>query len=196
MPQHISVNVTLVDRNFTHFHPGMPAEQTHLRQGPSRRIVADALALPFARSSFDVVSCALLVHHFQPEQLRAFTAEALRVARVAVLINDLRRNLISLALVYAGFPAFRSRLTRHDAPASVRRAYTMGELKAILKASGGGQVEIARHYLFRMGAIVWKQSDSFQFPVSSFQSQRHVHKSSGNRKRETENRESKDSCTT
>ena len=151
--------------------------------------------MPFASSSFDVVSCALLAHHFQPEQLKAFAAEALRVSRVAVLINDLRRNLLSLALVYAGFPVFRSRLTRHDAPASVRQAYTMAELESILQESDASRVEIARYYLFRMGAIVWK-TVSLQFPVSSFQGQSRVHNVSENWKPETGNSKAKDSCTT
>jgi ubiquinone/menaquinone biosynthesis C-methylase UbiE len=169
-PEGIAVDVTLVDRCPGHFgyrnsglgfqdhqHPPGPSK-SQIRnlnsQVPFRRVAADALALPFADSSFDAVACALFVHHLEPEQFAVFIAEALRVCRLAVLINDLRRSAISLALTRAAMPLFRSRLTRHDAPASVRRAYTLGEMKALLSACH--RVEIRRHYLFRMGAIVWK----------------------------------------
>src|SRR5947199_5866128 len=37
------------------------------------------------------------------------------------LINDLVRSWLHLAFVYTGMPLYRSRLTRHDAPASVRQ---------------------------------------------------------------------------
>jgi len=61
-----------------------------------------------------------------------------------------------LALVYAGLPLFRSRLTHHDAPASVRQAYTTAEIRDLLKRTSAARVEIHRHYLFRMGVMVWK----------------------------------------
>jgi ubiquinone/menaquinone biosynthesis C-methylase UbiE len=153
----IPVEITLVDRNLRHLPAtGGEAGPGKRRRTRHRRIVADALALPFADDSFDLVTCALLAHHLEPEHLRAFAAEALRVSRVALIINDLRRSFLSLALVYAGFPLFRSRLTRHDAPASVHRAYTPAELAPILHQSAPCRVEITRHYLFRVGAIVWK----------------------------------------
>jgi hypothetical protein len=83
-------------------------------------------------------------------------SEGLRVSRTAVLINDLRRSTVSLALTYLGFPLFRSRMTRHDAIASVRRAYTIAELRNILDQVSAHQIEARQHYLFRMGVIIWK----------------------------------------
>jgi len=88
-----------------------------------------------------------------------FVDEGLRVCRVAVLINDLVRKWLHLSLVYAGLPLYRSRLTRHDAPASVRQAYTAEEMKAVLGQTQASRVEIRNHYLFRMGAIAWKAKD-------------------------------------
>jgi hypothetical protein len=82
----------------------------------------------------------------------------LRVARHAFVIHDLVRHPMHLALSYLGFPLYRSRLTRHDAPASVRRAYTEDEVRRILaQVAGPAGMEIERFYLFRMGVIVWKQ---------------------------------------
>ena len=102
------------------------------------------------------MGCGLFAHHLSPDQLKAFVNEALRVSRVAVLINDLVRHPLHAALVYAGYPLYRSRLTRHDAPASVRAAYTPEEMRNLLQRTRAAQVEIRRHYLFRMAVIAWK----------------------------------------
>ena len=90
----IAVEVTLLDRARSHLLPG------------NRSVVADALALPFPDCAFDLVSCNLFAHHLGLEELTRFAREALRVSRRAVLINDLIRHPLHLALVYAGFPAY------------------------------------------------------------------------------------------
>jgi hypothetical protein len=82
--------------------------------------------------------------------------EALRVCRVAVLINDIVRHPLHLALVYAGLPLFRSRITRHDGPVSVHRAYTPQEMRTLLAQSSAERTELYRHHLFRMGVTAWK----------------------------------------
>src|SRR6266496_4019377 len=124
---------------------------SHLLAG-HRALVADALALPFRNDSFDLVGCNLLAHHLQPDELKRFVREAARVSRCAVLINDLIRHPLHLAMVYAGFPLMRSHVSRVDGVASVRRAYIPEEMRHML--SNGVQpeckVEISRHYLFRM----------------------------------------------
>jgi SAM-dependent methyltransferase len=134
--------------------------RTHLLRG-NRAVVADALALPFPDCSFDLVSCSLFAHHLEPAELARFAGEALRVCRRAVLINDLVRHPLHLALLYAGFPLMRSYVSRVDGLASVRQAYVPEEMQRILSsaASPGPRVEISRHFLFRMGVIAWKASD-------------------------------------
>ncbi len=138
------IEVTLMDR--------MTA---HLPRNGTAEVAGDALSLPFLDGSFDLVTCSLLVHHFEREQIVRFINQAVRVARIAVLLNDLRREPIHLALMYAGYPLF-GRLTMHDGLASVRRAYTPRELAAIVRDSNAASVEIENHYLYRMGIIVWK----------------------------------------
>ena len=141
----INLTVTLLDKNSSHLN------------GEFKAVVGDALELPFRDKSFDLVACSTFVHHLEPGEIVRYTNEALRVARVAALINDLRRSSLHLALVYAGLPLFRSRLTWHDAPASVARSYTPEELRSILSKTAAARIEISTHYLFRMGAIVWVQ---------------------------------------
>jgi ubiquinone/menaquinone biosynthesis C-methylase UbiE len=144
----ITIEITLSDR--------MPS---HLLNGNGNRsAVADALALPFADGAFDLVSCSLFTHHLDPAELARFAGEALRVSRIAVLINDLVRHPLHLALVYAGFPLMRSYVSRVDGVASVHRAYLPEEMKKIIADSTqpSRRIEISRHFLFRMGVILWK----------------------------------------
>ena len=91
-----------------------------------------------------------------PAQALVFARETLRVARRAVLISDLIRSRLHLLLGYAGLPLFRSPITWHDAPASIRAAYTRDEVRAMLAGCGAREIEIGAHYLYRMGVILWK----------------------------------------
>ena len=141
----LEVRVTLLDR--------LP---THLPGNGTASVVADALQLPFRDNAFDVVSCSLLAHHFSPRAVQRLAREMLRVCRQAVIINDLIRSRLHLALVYAGLPLFRSRLTWHDAPASVRQAYTIDEMRAILGEIPARRLDVSTHYLYRMGVLLWK----------------------------------------
>jgi ubiquinone/menaquinone biosynthesis C-methylase UbiE len=141
----IALDITLLDRAATHLGNG------------ARAVVGDALALPFEDASFDLVTSELFVHHLAPDQVMQFAREGLRVCRRAFVINDLIRDPLHLALAYAGFPLYRSRLTRNDAPASVRQAYTIKEMQDMLSESGAPRIEITKCFLYRMGVIVWKQ---------------------------------------
>jgi ubiquinone/menaquinone biosynthesis C-methylase UbiE len=142
----ITIDVTLLDRLHSHLLPG------------NSSVVADALTLPFPDAAFDLLSCSLFAHHLEPAELARFANEALRVSRVAVLINDLIRHPLHLALVYAGFPLMRSHVSRVDGVISVRKAYLPEEMRNILSdgARPARRIEISRHYLFRMGIIIWK----------------------------------------
>ena len=140
----IELKPVLLDRSPSHLANGFPG------------IAGDAFRLPFADSSIDCVGCSLFAHHLEPSEIVRFVNEALRVARHAVVINDLRRHPAHLALVYVGMPLYRSRLTRHDAPASVRRAHTVQEMTNYLHLTAAVKVEISSHYLFRLAAIAWK----------------------------------------
>ena len=99
--------------------------------------VADGRALPFADGTFDVVHASLLLHHLEPRDAVAFLREARRVARRGVIVNDVIRARrywwLARALVVL---TTRNPITRHDAPLSIRRAYTRMELRALLASAG------------------------------------------------------------
>jgi len=141
------LHVTLLDRI-----------SSHLPGNGETSVCGDALHLPFRENAFDVVSCSLFAHHLEPDSLRVFAREGLRVCRRALLINDLIRSRLHLWLVYAALPLFRSRITWHDAPASVQNAYTVQEIQRLLEGLPARRITISRHYLYRMGVLVWKDS--------------------------------------
>jgi len=148
----IALDVTLLDRALSHLPPRHHA------------VVADALAMPFGDGAFDLVSCSLFAHHLDAAQLAAFVREALRVSRRAVLINDLVRHPLHLALAFAGYPLMRSRVAWLDGLTSVRRAYIPDEIRGVVSSAfpaGTAPTEVSRHYLFRMGMIVWKPGLNF-----------------------------------
>ena len=99
--------------------------------------VGDGLALPFADRSFDVVHCSLVAHHLEPHAVRTLLAEMCRVALRGVVVNDLVRGRAAwIGAWMLSHTLTRNPLTRHDAPLSVRRAYTVAELTALLAAAG------------------------------------------------------------
>ena len=103
--------------------------------------VADARCLPFDDGAFDVATCSLFLHHLEPDEATATLKEMRRVARRGVIVNDLVRSWVG----YVGslvVPRMMSRnpLFRHDAPLSVRRAYTKDELATLADQAGLGRV--------------------------------------------------------
>ena len=81
----------------------------------------------------------------------ALLRELRRVARIAPVVGDLDRSPLALAAtaLYARRVA-RSRLTRHDAPLSVRRAYTPAEALRLARAAGWRAPRVRREPFFRM----------------------------------------------
>ena len=107
--------------------------------------------LPFDDSAFDVVTCTLALHHFEPPAARALLAELRRVARRTPIVGDLVRSALAFAgtWLYAHVVS-RNRLTHHDAPLSVRRAYTAAEALALANEAGWRAPIVRREAFFRM----------------------------------------------
>ncbi|HEX2122010.1 MAG TPA: hypothetical protein VHL59_10250, partial [Thermoanaerobaculia bacterium] len=96
-------------------------------------------------------------HHFSPDENKIMLAEALRVARKGVSVNDTRRHYVPLLFVLL-LSALRlfGRITRFDAPASVRQAYTIPETREIVRRVPAKRSEIVRLWPFRLGILLWK----------------------------------------
>jgi ubiquinone/menaquinone biosynthesis C-methylase UbiE len=142
------MSITFFDQNENHLPQIDSANpDLHLATG-------DALHLPFADNSFDIVSCSLFLHHLEPDQARQFAEQSLRVSRHAVIINDLVRSQLHYSLLHLWRPFFRARTAYLDGLTSVHRAYMPAEIDAMFRDIA--RTEITRHFFYRMGIILWK----------------------------------------
>ncbi|HSK20015.1 MAG TPA: methyltransferase domain-containing protein [Longimicrobiales bacterium] len=142
----------------TDIHPQMrdiAAQRT--RAVDSIRVgAANALQLPYDTASFDFVLLSLTLHHFErDDQIRALR-EAARCARRAVVVNELERCLPNLAGAWllARTRWRGNRLTRHDGPLSVMRAFTKTELADLAGAAGLKVGWVQRHFFHRLIMVV------------------------------------------
>lgn len=121
------------------------------------RVVGDARHLPFRDGSVDAVTSSHFFHHFSPGENESILAEALRVARRGVAVTDTRRHYAPLLFVL-GLAAFRlvGRITRFDAPASVRQGYTLREARAIAGNVPAARRAVVRKWPYRFGILLWK----------------------------------------
>ena len=107
---------------------------------------ADATALPFGVATVDVVHSSLTLHHLEPEAAVTALAAMDAVARGRVVINDLARSRLALALVWLATRALAMHpVSRHDGPLSVRRAYSPAELADLFRKAGRPDVSVRRY---------------------------------------------------
>ena len=93
-------------------------------------VCADALRLPFADNSVDIVMCSQVLHHFVGAEAAQLLREMDRVARVRVIVSDLRRSWVAaVGLWLASFPLRFHAVSRHDGVVSVMRGFTPHELE-------------------------------------------------------------------
>ncbi len=136
-------------------HPGID------RTTGLRLEVADGAALPFSDGQFDVVHASMVLHHLEPGEAVAMLRELRRVARRAIVINDLQRARIHwLGAWLMGHLLTRNAYTRNDAPLSVRRAYTAREMSRLLVEAGLRPRSIERGFLGHRWAILAEVPDA------------------------------------
>jgi 2-polyprenyl-3-methyl-5-hydroxy-6-metoxy-1,4-benzoquinol methylase len=100
-------------------------------------MTVDALASGFPDRSFDVVHAALFLHHLDQEESVELLREMRRIARQAVVINDLHRHPVAyFALRLVGKLLPVSEMFRHDGPVSVLKGFNRSELTGLARAAG------------------------------------------------------------
>jgi ubiquinone/menaquinone biosynthesis C-methylase UbiE len=116
-------------------------------------IVCDACAPPFADKEFDVALCSLALHHLDSKQAQAALGQMRRLSQLGFIVNDVYRAqgawLIAWLLTHL---TTNNRLTRHDGPASVLRAFTPREVQR-LASRAGVPVKLHTHPFWRMAAV-------------------------------------------
>ena len=115
---------------------------------------ADSLKLPFLDRSFDFVTASLFLHHFREEDVVRLLADFGRIARRAVIVNDLVRNLVPYYFTRIAGPILAaSFLTRNDAPVSVLRGFTVDEMKDLARRAGLKHLEVKRVFPYRLSLV-------------------------------------------
>jgi SAM-dependent methyltransferase len=116
-------------------------------------LACDAVSTPFPDDSFDVVVCSLALHHLDLASAHKALREMERLSRVGFIVNDIYRSqgawLMAWVLTHL---TTTNRLTRHDGPASVYRAFTPKELAGIAD-NVHIPVKIHTHPFWRMAAV-------------------------------------------
>jgi SAM-dependent methyltransferase len=138
----INAEIVAVAREQTAGVPGMLVERQ------------DALALPYAPGSFDIALCTLALHHFEPEAAVALLRGMARVGRHVMVFDVVRSRLAYVGATVLTQIAGMDGMTRHDAPASVRRAYSAAELRELAARAGlaGARVWVGVPYRLALEA--------------------------------------------
>lgn len=139
LPRRLARDLPHAEITATDSHPDVLriAERNLRRTSNVTTMQADARALPMEAGSFEVAHASLLAHHLEPDEVIAALAEMRRVATQGVVVNDLRRGRVAMAVSTLTVLALsRGRYTRNDGPMSARRAYTIPELDGLAARAG------------------------------------------------------------
>jgi SAM-dependent methyltransferase len=140
------------------------ARASHARVGHA--VLGDGFALPFADASIDVVTCSQVLHHFPEADATRLLRELSRVARVRVIVGDLRRSWLAAAGFWlASWPLAFHPMTRHDGVVSVLRGFTATELDALARAAGVAAPEVRHRLGWRLVAS-WTPAHATAAPAA------------------------------
>jgi ubiquinone/menaquinone biosynthesis C-methylase UbiE len=133
--------------------------------GQVRFVVCDAAGIPFANRQFDIALMSLGLHHMNPLEAREIVREMARVSRLGFIINDVHRAQGAWIMAWLLTRlTTTNRLTRHDGPVSVLRAYTPDEVRRMsaeldLPLSLKGTLTVHTHPFWRMAAV-WRKEQA------------------------------------
>lgn len=114
-------------------------------------VCGDALSLPFPDRSFDVVLGSQILHHFDDASAVTFLSELNRVARVRVVVSELRRSWLAVVGLWLGSYLLRFHpVSRHDGIVSIRRGFTCPELEDLVQRAVGRTPKVTMRPLFRV----------------------------------------------
>lgn len=118
----------------------------NLLLAPDPKIAADAFALPFAESAFDLVTASLFLHHFNETNIVKLLREMKRVAARHILVMDLERHRLAYHFLPSTAWMFGwHRVTLHDGPVSVQAGFRAAELVSLAREAGLAGAHVRRH---------------------------------------------------
>jgi 2-polyprenyl-3-methyl-5-hydroxy-6-metoxy-1,4-benzoquinol methylase len=115
----------------------------------------DALT-DFSGHSFDVVTNSLFLHHLDGPQVVMALDQMRRATQGLLVISDLRRSRLALAVTQVGCRLLsRSPIVHYDGPASVRAAWTADELRDFARRADLARAVITHQHPFRL-LLTWE----------------------------------------
>ena len=118
----------------------------HCDGAPEISVVrGDATTLPVREGGVDVAISLLTLHHLDVDAAATMLSEMRAAARDALVIVDLPRHPLAWFAVWLTTRLKRChRITKHDGPLSVRRAYSVPELRELAAKARLSSVSVRR----------------------------------------------------
>jgi 2-polyprenyl-3-methyl-5-hydroxy-6-metoxy-1,4-benzoquinol methylase len=117
------------------------------QQGLSSRFFNLDVLNELIPTGYDVMTCSLFLHHLDEANAIGFLRKSAEAAGRLLLVNDLVRDPLGYALAWTGCRLLsRSRVVRHDGPASVAGAFTLAEVRELAKRAGLAGVSLSRRW--------------------------------------------------
>ena len=149
------VELTLCDINPATL--GIALERMESRGVAAGGLVHDVTTGPLP-DGFDAVTSSLFLHHLEWEQAVAVLRHMARAAGSLLVVCDLRRSLVGLALAgTASRLLTASPVVRTDALLSVRAAFTVNEVRRLAREAGLDGAVIDRCWPQRWRLTWWKR---------------------------------------
>jgi 2-polyprenyl-3-methyl-5-hydroxy-6-metoxy-1,4-benzoquinol methylase len=131
-------------------------ESAHKKGASVRFLRRDALGVLDA-DRYDVVMCSLFLHHLSRDQAVELLRRMASWATRLVLVNDLRRSALGLVLAHAATRLLSSSEIVHtDGPRSVAAAFSLQEVRLLVREAGLETATIARRWPFRF-LLSWER---------------------------------------
>jgi len=117
-------------------------------------VQADARQLPFRTKGADVALCSLALHHFGEDDALTVLKEMSRVGREGTACVDLVRSRLATFCIWL-LTTFliRDPMVRHDARLSIRRAFTMSEMRSLAHQAGWPNLKQLGFFWFQQAVL-------------------------------------------
>lgn len=150
----LEIDLTLLDRSTTALNIASEAAE---RAGFKPRFVQREVSADLPVGEFDVITSSLFLHHLEKkEQVVSLLARMRARAARLIVVSDLRRGAPGLLAAWLGSRVLsRSEIVHHDAPASVRAAWTMEELSLCAYQAAIPEARVLKSWPFRM-LLIWE----------------------------------------
>ncbi len=146
----IAVRITAIDND----EQVVEAAKRRVEAYPEVSIeLRDARLLPYPPHSFDFVVCSQIMHHLDRYEALGVLRAARTIASQGIVVSDLHRRPLCLALGWAGSRLIRNPLSREDARISFESAYTVEELEDLADTVPLPCWEIYRHGPCRLALV-------------------------------------------